>query len=280
LKKLLSIIIPTLGRVEQVAALLRSIVDTSGDSILEVVVVDQNQDDRLVRLLSEYSSVLPLRHERVGFKGVSKARNYGVRQAAGKYVVFADDDCEFIPGSIATGLGWLEDHPNFSAICGRAVDRNRKDTMAKWGLSRELDLNHIYNHCVEFAIIFRRDVFGAYTFDEQLGPGCVFGAEEGYDLVYRLIRGGERLYYSRDIVFYHPQKIENHMTPQECDRVLFYRRGFAHMCKKNGLWKMYIQRVVLVCGYLGFLMLTLNPKRKYYIRELQGLISGLFMGAS
>jgi hypothetical protein len=44
---------------------------------MEVIVVDQNGDDRLVALLAPFAERLALQHLRVDFRGASRARNLG-----------------------------------------------------------------------------------------------------------------------------------------------------------------------------------------------------------
>ena len=69
----LSIIVPTLGRKEQVEALLKSIYKYANGKewSFEVIVVDQNFSQLLDDVCAKYSSFFSLKHFKVNFRGTS-----------------------------------------------------------------------------------------------------------------------------------------------------------------------------------------------------------------
>ncbi len=44
---------------------------------------------------------------------------------------------------------------------------------------------------VEATVVCKRDVFMNFEFDENMGAGTFFGAEEGFDWLYRILDGGK-----------------------------------------------------------------------------------------
>ena len=63
----------------------------------EVVVVDNGSQDGTASLVTEHARTFPaeLRHVEEPTAGVSVARNRGLREARGDFVIFTDDDCTF-----------------------------------------------------------------------------------------------------------------------------------------------------------------------------------------
>lgn len=271
----LSIVIPTLGRMQQVDDLLSSIGRFASDLHPEVILVDQNPDDRLCKVVERHAQ-LNVRHERVNFRGAARARNYGVGLQSADFVFFPDDDSMLMDGSLQKAVRFLEDNPDYGAISGKMVGRDGVGEMAKWAAEpQDIVEPTIYNCCVESSIIFRTSSFARCPMDENLGVGVFHGAEEGADQILRMLRKGSRIRYDPSIVFYHPHKVVTHESLAEVRRIFSYRCGFALFCKKNGLWKMYVKRLVLVTGYMIFLFVTRSKKWRYYASEWCGLLSGL-----
>src|SRR5262245_7608092 len=92
-----SLVIPTIHRTQELSRLLGSLapqvpgLGEAGD--LEVLVVDQNPDDRLLPVLEPYRTRFKLVHLKAPSLGQSHAKNLGIRSASGRYMAFPDDDC-------------------------------------------------------------------------------------------------------------------------------------------------------------------------------------------
>ncbi len=87
-----SLIVATLGRSTEISALLESLLAQGRDDF-EVIIVDQNADDRVAPVLAPYAPRLPIAHLRSAIRNANHARNLGLRAARGKIVTFPDDDC-------------------------------------------------------------------------------------------------------------------------------------------------------------------------------------------
>ena len=270
----LSIVISTLGRVAQLQDLLVSIARFCADVKLEVLIVDQNAED-LLKPLTGRSWPFPLVRYCVPFKGLSKARNYGVDRAKGEYVIFADDDMEMLSGGIERAIEVLDARPDLIAVSGKMVNRQGKPVVAKWSDSAaELSYKRFYGFFVEACLLFRRVVFDRFRFDERLGVGCYHGAEEGADLIYRLLLEKCRLYYDPKICFYHPEKTGDRGSEDVLRRVRSYARGYAGFCLANRLWSRLAWKIALCIGY-SFAMAPVRPvESRYYRAKGLGMIEG------
>lgn len=114
-----------------------------------------------------------------------------------------------------------------------------------------------------------------FLYDEALGIGTFHGAEEGFDIVYRMLLAGVEIYYDPCILFYHPQVITSHCTNQEIRRVFNYRCGFAKVCLKHSLYLKYFKRLFLVIFYIPYLLIFKRSNLRYYLAELLGLLAGV-----
>lgn len=94
-----SLIMGTLGRTAEVGRFLASL-QRQDHSEFELIIVDQNPDDRLGSLIADYSryfSIVWLDSP----KGLSRARNIGLAQITGDVVAFPDDDCWYPDGLLS-----------------------------------------------------------------------------------------------------------------------------------------------------------------------------------
>ncbi|WP_287028561.1 glycosyltransferase family 2 protein [Pseudomonas sp. UBA6310] len=272
-----SVIVPTLGRAAEVEALLNSIAAERYSS-LEVIVVDQNADDRLVEVINKFTSVLDITHLKVSFRGASRARNYGARRARGEFFFFPDDDAEILPGFFQLSDSIFDGQSDLSVLFGRCVDRDGKNSVVDFCTQPGyLTLKKHAGMFVEATMVIKRKIFSLYEFDEFLGVGTFHGAEEAYDLVLRLLYDSLKLYYTPELKIYHPNKIAGYQDPAEIRRVFSYRCGFARLCVKHRMFFRLAKRVFLVSLYLFYLLIFNRGKLRYYLSEMLGIFTGIIV---
>ncbi|MBQ0163198.1 MAG: glycosyltransferase family 2 protein [Treponema sp.] len=269
-----SIVIPTLGRDVQVDALLQSIID-SGLKSFETIIVDQNDDDRLVPVIKKYKA-LKIKHIKADFKSATKARNLGAQKIKGDYVIFADDDCEFLPDTASKIEKYLEKF-NPDVLSGRAVDRDKNDSVCTFAKDEcYLDMNNYDHRYVEFTEVFKRDVFLKYPYDPDIGVGNFYGSGEAQDQMIRMLRDGVKVYYTSELQFYHPNKVTDHQSKGEIKRSFFYSCGYAYVCKKNNV-KDADKRMKKLLLYIPYCLLFKRKYLVYYLAEFAGLIAGKYV---
>jgi hypothetical protein len=123
-----SIVIITRNRRPALEEAVSSALD-QGPDVLEVIVVDDASTDDTWEWLSGSKDprVRPVWHERHSEEippsaRMARARNRGLREARGRYVMFLDDDDRLFPGSLRRLLRALGRHPGaVFAVGGREV---------------------------------------------------------------------------------------------------------------------------------------------------------------
>lgn len=97
----------------------------------EVLVVNNNSTDDTERVLDAFATRLPLRRAFEPKPGLSHARNEAVRQAAGDYIVWTDDDALADAGWLAAYERAAERHPE-AAVFGGPVRPLFEGTPPHW----------------------------------------------------------------------------------------------------------------------------------------------------
>lgn len=277
-----SFIIPTIGRKEEVAQLLKSIRDNVRDTY-EIIIVDQNNNNLLDDIVNEFKEFMRIKHLKVNFKGASKARNYGIKFAKGEIINFPDDDSEFSDKLIEKVLDSFKAEAQIDILFGKAVDKNNmQNSVIKFKDSKEVVcFNNIYKTTVEFTMFIKRDSFiNIGGFDENLGVGTYCGADEGADFVIRALNAGKEIMYNPEIIFFHPQKGKVY-DEKDIERALKYGRGFGALTYKHVRLKNYkvlvmsIKFNIKVIGAMGIAILKGNKGMfKFYRNTIKGRVQG------
>lgn len=85
-----SVIIPSYNRMEFLHSAIESVIHQTYDEF-EIFVVDDGSDDDTSRLVREFTDER-LKYVRTPHRGVSFARNTGIKLSAGEYIAFLDSD--------------------------------------------------------------------------------------------------------------------------------------------------------------------------------------------
>lgn len=175
----ISVIVPTFNRAPLLAECLDSILAQTVQDF-EIVAVDDGSRDETQSVLARYSPrVKAIFQEN---RGVSAARNAGIKEAGGDCLAFCDSDDLWLPEKLEVQLALFESDPGV-AVCYtdeiwvrrgcRVNPKNRHCKLSGW----------IFEKCLELCIVspssvmMRRDFFDRVgSFDESF-PAC-----EDYDL--------------------------------------------------------------------------------------------------
>ena len=114
---LISIIIPTYNRADEVVRAIESGLAQTHQPC-EVIVVDDGSTDATPEQIARYGQ--RIQAVRQANQGRSAARNSGLRMARGEYVIFLDSDDALLPSMAATQLAHLQKHPHMAFAHGQA----------------------------------------------------------------------------------------------------------------------------------------------------------------
>jgi len=203
---MISLIVTTRNRVEELHRLLATLEAQTYRS-LEVIVVDQNQDDRLAGVLVQHPT-LNIRHLRSG-AGASRGRNAGLRAVEGDLVAFPDDDCWYPSELLAKVVAWFEQHPDCDGLLTGCRSPKGRLMAPKFPPREGACSKRNILHCaIAWNIFLRRRVTSSVGFfNEDLGPGASSPYQSGEDLDYplRVLQHGFRLWYAPNLTVHHPE---------------------------------------------------------------------------
>ena len=181
----ISVVIPTWNRSNLMPRAIGSVLNQSRRPTEVIVVDDGSEDDTAAKVIAEFPGVRLLSQ---AHRGVSAARNHGIKVAAGEWVALLDSDDEWLPEKLALQVAMLESQPDLRACHtdeiwirnGRRVNPMQKHAKpAGW----------IFNQCLPRCCISPSSVILHYTVFEKVGlfdeslPAC-----EDYDMWLRVFQ--------------------------------------------------------------------------------------------
>lgn len=236
-----SLIVCTVDRFDQLERLFGSLARQTLRTF-EIILVDQNEDDRLFDLVERFASSFPIHHLRSG-RGLSHARNNGIAKASGTYVCFPDDDCWYEPATLEIAARLFRENSALSIVTGRTLDADGKPSVSPTG-DRSVEISRrTYLRCGNSNGIFvRRETLCAIGgFDENLGVGSAspFQSGEEADLLLRFVGAGQKLMYFPELIVHHDQVVSVIGT-QQIERARKYGRGFGALLRKHDFSLPYV----------------------------------------
>lgn len=241
----------------------------SRDDFDEVVISDDGSSAETVQALRELIATydFPIRHvwqENQGFR-VAAARNNGIRNAAGNYLIFFDCDFLILPGTVREHLNRAKKKRFVAGNC-KYLDKQQTETVFKGGVSVEF-LEKLYNSLSEKNLLHEHRKFNRRTWlmrlhlispkKQSLGGHFSIHREDiehinGYDenfigwggededLGVRLVMAGifcvSAITHTRVLHAWHPRE-QKSFDWRNGNNIEYFQREHIPIFAKNGLLK-------------------------------------------
>lgn len=191
---------------------------------LEVLVVDNRPATSGVRAAVGESAPAPVRYVAEPARGLSRARNAGLRHSAADIVAFTDDDVEVTPDWLARLAEPFAD-PAVGCVTGQIVASRVETDAERWfaeygGYSKgdRVRRHTLQSACREGLYPYRAGRFGSGAnaafrraallavggFAESLGAGTPARGGEDLDIFLTMLRAGHTLIYQPSARLAHP----------------------------------------------------------------------------
>jgi glycosyltransferase involved in cell wall biosynthesis len=269
----IDLIMGTMGRTVEPRRFLESLAQQTWRGA-RLIVVDQNADDRLKRVISEFESEIPILHLQSDV-GLSRARNAGLRHVQADVVAFPDDDCWYPPDLLERVTRLLADRPLLGGVHGRQVGRPPgRDALRPGSMTRY----NMWGLVGSYMLFLRRRAAEAVgPFDEMLGlgsPGPWRGGED-LDYVLRCLRSGFWLHYDPTLLVHHPRKRESSSRPDPKD-AYGYAMGMGRVLRASHL-PAWFALYMCARGFLGALIELVSARpahARFYWAAGRGRLRG------
>jgi glycosyltransferase involved in cell wall biosynthesis len=270
----ISLVVATVDRTQELYDLLQGFAVQPFRNF-EVLIVDQNEDDRLLPLIEKFSSLFAIVHLRTNVRNCSNARNLGLTEATGDVVGFPDDDCLYQPDTLLRVVQHFTQDRQLVLLAGNCVAPDGRLINGRWTAnSCPIDDRTVWTTVIGFAMWMRteeaREVKG---FDPAIGPGTPWGSGEEPDLALRLLRRGYKGFYDVGIGVSHPDKT---LTASAVERAFSYGSGMGRVLRKHSIaaWIALPYFIRPLGGVVLSLARARRSHARYYWQTFRGRLFG------
>lgn len=209
-----SLVMCTVNRDVEVKRFFESITLQSYKNF-EVILVDQNKDDRLKSIIEKYEHIVDLVYIKSEQIGLSKNRNIGLKYITGDIIAFPDDDCVYPKHTLERVYEIFRNNKNTDSITIKFTELNECS-------QNQLELNDFRSSMVNkvrkinkytwvrricsITIFVNRTVYeNIGGFNEKLGLGdTIIPAGEDHDYALNIMNNGYSILDVPEIAVLHP----------------------------------------------------------------------------
>jgi glycosyltransferase involved in cell wall biosynthesis len=187
-----SVIIPFYNREELASEVINSILSQDYDNY-EIIIVDDGSEISLMNVLEQFTNQIKIiRQEN---KGPEEARNRGVEEAEGDYIVFLDSDDLLRPWALKTYNEIITEFKNPPFLVARIQYFNKKSPSLNFN-NKEIEVVAYQNYMHKdrqvgttySMMIIRKDIFYQAGKCRSMNEGKIFG--DDFDFLLRLSFAG------------------------------------------------------------------------------------------
>ena len=295
MKDLITIIIPTYKRSEMLDRAINSVLNQTYQNF-EILIVDDNNPnteyrkdtEKFMKRYKDNHKIRYIKMEKNG--GGAAARNFGIKNAKGKYIAFLDDDDEYLPEKLEKQLRFMVDNKLDASFSNELIlDENgflkykkeykkfRKDEILKYHLTEKIigPQTFMYKKKVldeingfdgvpagqEYVLMYKT-IIGGYNvdyLDEDLVKIYIHGSER-ISTSTKKIDGERNLYELKKKHF----DILN-FRERQCVKFEWYINCYRYYGRKNFFYKIYYFLILLFRFPIQTIKTAINKLRKKYI---------------
>lgn len=212
-----SVIVPTFNRACEIKELLDSLTkQTISKDLFEVLIVDDGSTDETSEVVNDFfdNSDLNLRFLKQDHKGPGEARNYGMKDARGEYLLFIDSDCIADKDWLLAYKRRLENEERKPAGFGgpdrvlssfspvqKAIDYSMTSFITTGGIRGHSKKKISKYYPRSFNMGVRKDVY------EKIGGMGKLRHGQDIEFSHRIISTGEPVIKVEDAVVYHKRRM-------------------------------------------------------------------------
>lgn len=221
-----SILIPTLGeREEEIKRLLNSL-QAQKYANIEVVIVSQSNHKAIANIVDEYEN-LNIKHIVIEKKGLSIARNEGIRRTEGDIIVLSDDDCWYPKNAISDIVKQFNEKEQINVLLTEIYDPISGQLYKSYSSKAEFlnnKLKLMSKSSIEIA--YKKEKMENNSFDERLGLGGEFVCGEEIDFLLNNFK--KNTFYFKPLVsVYHQKKMAGNTPGQIIAKGAVYGKHYS-----------------------------------------------------
>ena len=231
----IAVIIPTFNRKQYLFNAINSVLAQTYKNI-ELIIIDDGSSDKTINKLKSYESQLKIYRQKN--KGVSAARNIGIKLSKSDWVAFLDSDDQWDIKKLEKQINYLKKNPRYK-ICHTDEIWIRNSSRVNPHYKHKKYGGYIFDKCLDIccispsSVIINKSIFdNVGLFDETL-PVC-----EDYDLWLKITAKFPVLYLNEKLTIKYGGH-SNQLSKKYWGMDRFRIKALENIIKNNSLNKKY-----------------------------------------
>jgi len=195
-KPLVSVIIPCYNHARYLAKAIESI-NIQDYPNIEIVVIDDGSTEDIESVTNNFKEVKYIRQSN---KGLCAARNTGIKESRGDYLLFLDADDWLVPEAITMQVRYLKNEPKAVFVSGSFIEYDEKSSLSRHII---LNMNDPYQDLLQMiyigvpaSVLYRKSVFTNIKFN-------INNNEAGdYDIYLKITRDHKVIHHQYKVAVY------------------------------------------------------------------------------
>lgn len=262
-----SLIFCTINR-EKECAKFFSFLEKQTYANFELLIIDQNIDRRVDNLIQNYPTLVSkTNYIKSELKGLSRARNLGLKHCTGDIICFPDDDCWYGDQKLLERINKIfHQKREFDGISIPWCDEFGNLCGLKWPKCNILiNKKNVFNTSCSLGIFLKNTAdIKSIRFNEILGAGSgtKFGSGEETDFLLQILNLNKKLLYVNTLSCNHPAPPK--LSEEMIKKMTSYSYGFGYVLRKHDFSKIIVLKflirpiIAFIISILCFKLLKAN----------------------
>ena len=273
----ISMIMGTLNRRNLMERAIESILVQS-HADFEIVIVDQSDETNEDIALWDDR----IKYTHINERGLSLARNIGLKMASGDIIGLMDDDAVYEQNVLEIVSKLFDANNKIGIVCGQIIDFNNLDEVLD-GHPKLLNQINFFKYCISPSMFIRKQTISEINFDEVLGVGRYLGSAEESDMVLQIMYKKMKGVYAPNIHVYHAMQNGRADIPKiDLNKHRSYCRGYGAFCAKhiykyknfNIIWLYSYSMIRTFGGYCLSILKKDSYLKMFYMETLKSRKEG------
>lgn len=295
---MISVVISTINRPNKIASCLNSILDSKYTNF-EIIVVDQSNDSKTKNVIEKLTTK-KICYYQIRYRGLSKARNFGIQKARGNIIAFTDDDCIAHKSWLETITEAFQENKDAVGVFGKTLpyhpERHKGQQCPSLFSYPEERLIHMPVLHWKFVglgnnMAFDRRVFASVGgFKEWLGHGSIGMSADDGEFALRILTKGYKLFCTPKAKIFHNRWLDQEQAVKlyqayDCGEMAcygyFFFQGyqFSKSIIHDNISDLIHEAKGVIKSLLSFDKMTLNKFLHFLsgsYAKMRGLLVGLY----
>lgn len=255
-----SLLLATLNRPEILKTCVEILLKQTYENY-EIIIVDQSDKEHCDNSIATMDNRITYIH--IDQKGLSHARNIGLKYVTGDYICLIDDDGLYEENVLEEANKFIQRYSPI--VLGGTIEDPVTGKIKGAGMDCKIKWRDVFKYHQSPSMIVESKFIKEHKFDEDFGIGAKYGSGEESDIVMLSLSCNKEVYFTSKYKVIHTIDASN-LEKLPKDRIRNYSFGYGALCKKTFIkyskfWGLYYLERTVIGNFLLWVINSLKNNK-------------------